>query len=65
MGRMYATGTAELSQFETLWIVFLVFRGRIVALLAFGTSQHGYDAILFAFTGHKILLIYVGMLAKT
>jgi hypothetical protein len=52
MRRVYATGWAELSQFETFRVVLFVFRGRIVALLALGTSQDGDNAILFTFTGH-------------
>jgi hypothetical protein len=54
---MYVTGWTELSQFETFLVILLVFRGRIVALLALGTSQDCNDAILFPFTGHIFLLI--------
>lgn len=55
-----ATRAAELFQFETLWVVFLVFRGRIVALLALSTSQDRDNTILFRLTGH-ILLLILGM----
>ena len=58
---MYATGWAELSQFETFRVVFLVFRGRIVALLALSTSQGRDNAVLFTFSGHFFLLITGGM----
>ncbi len=52
---MHPTGSAELSQFETLSIVLFVLRGRVVAVLAVGTSQRNNRAILFAFTSHVFL----------
>ncbi len=52
---MHPTGSAELSQFETLSIVLFVFRGRVVAVLAVRTSQRHNNAILFAFTSHVFL----------
>jgi len=53
---MYATGSAKLTKFQTLWIVLLVFRGSIVAAFAGCASQRHHYTILFAFTRHFFLL---------
>jgi len=55
VGGMRPTGRAELSQFETLSIVLLVFRGRVVAVLAVRTSERHNNTILFAFSSHVFL----------
>ena len=62
MRRVYATSWTELSQFETFRVVFLVLGGRIIALLALGTSQDRDNTILFSFTGHIFLLIVGGVI---
>ncbi len=61
---MHPTGSAELSQFETLSIVLFVLRGRVVAVLAVGTSQRNNGAILFAFTSHVFLRLGFGCIVS-
>jgi hypothetical protein len=64
VGGMHPTGSAELSQFETLSIVLFVFRGRVVAVLAIRTSQRHNNAILFAFTSHIFLRLGFGCIVS-
>lgn len=52
---MYTTGSAELSQLETLGIVPLILRGRVVAVFAICTSQRNNNTIFFAFSSHFFL----------
>ena len=58
MDRMHTTGRTELSQFQTLRIILLVFRRGVVAMLANRAGQRRNDAVLFPFSGHVFLLIY-------
>jgi hypothetical protein len=52
MGRMSPAGGAELSEFETLWIVLFVFLRGIVAALTGCASQRDHNAIFFTFACH-------------
>lgn len=60
MDRMHTTGRTELSQFQTLRIILLVFRRGIVAMFANCASQRRNDTVLFTFSGHVLLPSYVG-----
>jgi hypothetical protein len=52
VGSMHTAGRTKLSEFKTLRVILLIFRGRIIALLTDGASQCCYNAILFTFTSH-------------
>jgi hypothetical protein len=59
---MFPASRAELAQFHTVGIVFLVFLGGIVATLAGRASQRDHNAIFFAFS-HDFLR-FVAWLAE-
>ncbi len=52
---MNPTSGTKLLKFETLWIIFLVFRGGVVTTLTCCASQCNHNAILFAFACHFFL----------
>jgi hypothetical protein len=49
---MLPAGSAKLLEFQTLWIVLLVFRGGVVAAFAGCASQRDHNTIFFAFASH-------------